>query len=198
MDETGLGDQRFDLLLVAGQAEEQIDFIAPLQALAVDWTFRILGFMGVVLELFTGDAIPTLLASLDDVAVGLNPGKKLLNDLLMPRIGRADQAVIADLPAIPEFAVLGTDTITVGLGAEASGLGCALNLLAVLVTAGDEQDLLTLQPLKPGQGIAGQGRVRTPQMGLVVDVIEGGGEGVSHRRDPTQPFPFVPSVATLG
>ena len=90
MDETGLGDQRFDLLLVTGQAEEEVDFIAPLQALAVYRTFRILGVMGVVLELLTGDAIPTLLPSLDDVTVGLNPGKKLLNDLLMPRIGRAN------------------------------------------------------------------------------------------------------------
>ena len=144
--------------------------------------------MGVVLELLTGDAIPTLLPSLDDVTVGLNPGKKLLNDLLMPRIGCANQAVIADLPAIPEFAVLGTDPIAVGLGAEASSLGCALNLLAVLITPGDEQDLLTLEPLKPGLGITGQGCVRTPLVGIVVDVIEGGGEGVS-RRDPTQPFP---------
>ena len=198
LNKTGLADQGLDLLLITGEAEKQVQLITPFQRFAVDRALRILGLMGVVLEFLAGHAVPTLLAAFDDVSARLNPRKKLLDDLAVPWIRRANQAVVADLPAIPELSVLGTHTVAMGLRGQACRLGRALNLLAVLITAGDEQHLLTLQSLEPGQGIAGQGRVRAPQVGLVVDVVEGCGEGVSHRRDPTQPFPIVPSAASLG
>ena len=148
--------------------------------------FRILGLVGVVFELLAGHAIPALLAALHDVAVGLHTRKKLFHDPLVAWIGGADQAVVADLPAVPELAVLGAHAIAVGLGAEAGRLRGALDLLAVLVAAGDEHHPLPLQPLKPRQRITSQRRVGAAQMRLVVDVVEGGGEGVSHRADPTE------------
>lgn len=103
---------------------------------------RVLGLVGVVLELFAGHAVPALLATLHDVAVGLHPCEELLDDVAVAGVGGADQAVVADLPALPEVAVLGTDGIAVGLGAEASRLGGALDLLAVLVAARDEDHRL--------------------------------------------------------
>ena len=192
LDEPGLGDQRLDLLLVAGEAEEQVELIAPFQGPAVDRALRRLSTGRIVLELLAGDAVPALLPPLDDVALGLHAGKKLLNNPAVAWIGGANQAVVADLPALPQLPVLGADGIAVGLGAETGGLRRALDLLAMFITAGDEQHRFTLQPLKPRQRIAGQGRVSTAQMRLVVDVVERGGEGVGHRPDLTQPFPPGP------
>jgi hypothetical protein len=75
-----LSDQILDRLLVARQAKEQIELVAPFQGAAVNRTLRILGFPGIILELFTGDAVPALLAPFADVAIGLNAGKELLDD----------------------------------------------------------------------------------------------------------------------
>ena len=149
-------------------------------------TFRVLGLVRIVLELFAGHAIPALLAPLNNVATGLHAREELFDDAPVTRIRGADEPVVTDLPALPELAVLGADGIAVGLGAQTGGLSGALNLLTMLITARDEQHLLAPQPLKPGQGIAGERRIGAAQMRPVVDVIERGGEGVGHRRDPTQ------------
>lgn len=67
------------------------------------------------------------------------------------------------------------------LRADPAGLGCLLDFLAVLVGAGQEVDRLLKQPVVARQDIRQYGRVRMPDMGLIVDVInwrrdvEGGG-----------------------
>ena len=73
-----------------------------------------------------------------------------------------------------------------GLRTESSRFGRALDLLAVFIAAGDEQHRLPPQPLVACQRIAGKRCVSTAEMGAVVDVIERGGERVSHPFDPTE------------
>ena len=122
--------------------------------------FRVLAARGVVLELLTGDAIPALLAPLHHIAIFLHPGKELPHQLLMLGAGGADEAVVTDLPAAPEIAVAGADGIAVGLGTEPGGFSGALDLLAVLIAAGDEHNLLPSQALKASDRIARQRGVR--------------------------------------
>ena len=73
-----------------------------------------------------------------------------------------------------------------GLRTESSRFGRALDLLAVFIAAGDEHHRLPPQPLVACHRIAGKRCVGTAEMGAVVDVIEGGGERVSHPFDPTE------------
>ena len=159
-DETRPLDQGLYLGLIAGEPEEEIDLVAPFQGFAVNAAFRVLAARGVVLELLTGDAIPALLAPLHHIAICLHPGKELPHQLLMLGAGGADEAVVTDLPAAPEIAVAGADGIAVGLGTEPGGFSGALDLLAVLIAAGDEHNLLPSQALKASDRIARQRGVR--------------------------------------
>ena len=117
LDELRFGDQGFNLFLVAGEAEKEVELIAPFQRPLVHRALGIKGAGRIVLELLAGDAIPALLAPLDHIAIGLNPAKKLVNNAAVAGIGGADEAVVADLPLLPKLAVLGTDQIAMGLGA---------------------------------------------------------------------------------
>ena len=117
LDELRLGDQGFDLLLVAGEAEKEVQLIAPFQRPLMDRALGIKGAGRIILEFLAGNAIPALLATLHHVAIGLNPAKKLVNNAAVEGIGGADEAVVADLPLLPKLAVLGADSIAMGLGA---------------------------------------------------------------------------------
>ena len=179
-DETRLANQGFDLSLVAREPKEQIAFIAPLQRLLVGGAVGSRGRCRIVLEFLAGHAVPALLPPLHHITAGDHPLKKLLHDLAVAPIGGSHKAIVADLPAVPELAVTLAHCITVGLGSEALGLSRALNLQAMLIAACDEHHRLTLQPLVAGNGIAGQGRVGTAEMGPIVDVIKRSGEGKNH------------------
>ena len=63
--------------------------------------FRILSLVGIVFEFLAGHAVPALLSTFNHISVCLNPRKKLLDNAAMARIGGANEAVVADLPALP-------------------------------------------------------------------------------------------------
>ena len=136
---------------------------------------------GLLLEFLAGHAVPAPLAPLDHIAGGFDPGEELLDDRAMARVGGADEAVVADAPAAPEVPVLAADGVAVGLGGEPGSLGRALDLETVFVAAGDEGDPFTVQTAEPGDAVAGERGVSAAQVGPVVDVIEGGGEGIGHQ-----------------
>ena len=138
------------------------------------------GIGGIVFEFLAGNAIPALLTAFDHIALGLHPGEKLLNDGAMARVSGADEAVVGDLPAGPQLSIALTDGVAMGLGRNPGRFCRPLNLLAMLITAGDEPHGFTDEPPIAGHGIAGQGGVGTAEVGPVVDVIERGGEGVRH------------------
>ena len=67
-----------------------------------------------------------------------------------------------------------------GLGGETGCLRSALNLLAMLVATGDEQHRFAAEPSLPGDRVTGQGGVGAAEVGAIVDVVEGRGEGEYH------------------
>ena len=118
--------------------------------------FWILCLVGIVLEFLAGHAVPALLPAFDHISVRFHPGKKLFDNAAMAGIGGANEAVVADLPALPQLAIALTHLIAMGLGGEAGGLRGALNLLAMLVAAGDEQHRFAAEPPLAGDRVTGQ------------------------------------------
>ena len=89
-------------------------------------------------------------------------------------IGGADEAVIADIQQLPQILDGGNDPVNVLLGGHACIGGLVLDLLAVLIGAGQEHDFLALHPLEAGQRIAGHGGVAVADVQLVAGVVDGG------------------------
>ena len=65
---------------------------------------------------------------------------------------------------------------TILLGGDAGGLGLVLDLLAVLVGAGEEHDIIALQSLVAGHGVGGHGAVGVADVQLVRRVVDGRGD----------------------
>ena len=173
--------QSLDGFLIARKPEEQIHFIAPFQGPLVHRTAWIGGCGRIVFVLLTGDAIPTLLAALPHIAIGLDPRKELFDDGPVAGLGGTDEVVVADLPALPEILKPCRDGVAMGLGGQPRRCGSALNFLPMLITARNELHLQALQSLEAGDRITGQGGVGAAQMGAIVDVVEGRGEGEGHQ-----------------
>ena len=59
---------------------------------------------------------------------------------------------------------------------------CLGDRLAVLVGAGQEEDVLAALAHVPGEDVGGDRRVGVPQVGLAVDVVDRGGDVEAHGR----------------
>ena len=93
-------------------------------------------------------------------------------------VGGADEPVIGNvhqLPQIQHALFAGDNVVHELLGGHAGFLGLVLNLLAVLVGAGKEHHIVTLQPLEPGHGVGSHGAVGVADMKLGRGVIDGSG-----------------------
>ena len=90
-------------------------------------------------------------------------------------------------------------------GRDAVGLGGPGDLEAVLVGAGEEEDVVADQAVPAGQGVGGDRRVGVPDVGHVVHVVDRGGqeEAAGHRftlaRGPSRPAgPWPPGPRPTG
>ena len=111
-----------------------------------------------------------------------------LDDGDVAGVGGFDPAVGVDIEAIPEGAELGGDFRHVGLRGDAGFFGALLDLLAVLVDAGEEVDGLSVEPLEAGDGVRQDFFVGVADVGRAVGVVDGGsdeerlGHGITWRR----------------
>lgn len=90
-------------------------------------------------------------------------------------VGRADEAVIADVHQLPQILdALGAlhDVINKLLRGDAGLLGLQLDLLAVLIGTGQELDIVALQALVAGHGIGRHSAVGMADMQLIAGVID--------------------------
>src|SRR5207245_4655119 len=87
-------------------------------------------------------------------------------------VGRADEAVVADVQALPEPPEDAGDLVAVLLGRHALLARRALDVLAVLVGAGQEERVLALQAAGARQRVGGDRRVGVAHVGHVVDVVD--------------------------
>ena len=136
-----------------------------------------LGEVGLV-----GHAVPAVVAALVKVAGLLHALPEVLHGLVLARLGGADEVVVGNLELLPELLEvrgLGVSPLLRRHAVLGSGLG---DLLAVLVHAGEELDVVaggaTVARLDVGQ----DGGVRGAEVRIGVDVVDGGGDEV--RRAP--------------
>ena len=146
-----------------------VDLTAAVGALAVHE-------LAVGPEALAGLAVVADVLALVDVALLIQLGEDLLAGLHVVVVGGADEAVIADIQQLPQVFDGGDDLVNVLLGGHAGIGGLILDLLAVLVGAGQEHDVIALHPLEARQRIAGHGGVAVADVQLIAGVVDGGGD----------------------
>jgi hypothetical protein len=146
-----------------------VDLTAAVGALAVHE-------LAVGPEALAGLAVVADVLALVDVALLIQFGEDLLAGLHVVVVGGADEAVVADIQQLPQVFDGGDDLVNVLLGGHAGIGGLILDLLAVLVGAGQEHDVIALHPLEARQRIAGHGGVAVADVQLIAGVVDGGGD----------------------
>ena len=184
LDEVGaLVVERQELVLEGGEPEEvgllldalqrtaavRAEVLALGAALLVGLLDLVLGEVGLL-----RDAVPAVVAALVEVAGLPHALPEVLDRVVLARLGGADEVVVGDLELLPE--VLEERRLAVapllrgGKAVLPGGLG---DLLAVLVHAGQELDVVTDRATVAGLDVAEHGAVCGAQVGRGVDVVDG-------------------------
>ena len=146
-----------------------VDFAAAVRALAVHQ-------LAVGPEALAGLAVVADVLALVDIALLVQLGEDLLAAFHVVIIGGADKAVVADIQQLPQILDGGHDLVHILFGGDAGIGSLILDLLAVLIGAGQEHDVVALHPLEAGQRIAGHGGVAVADVQLIAGVIDRGGD----------------------
>ena len=178
LEEVRILQQVLHPVCVFAQAEEVclllgiVDLPAAVGALAVHQ-------LALGPEALAGGAVLALVGALVDVALFVHLFEDLLHGPAVVVIGGADEAVVGNihqLPQVPHALFAVHDLIHKGLGGHAGFFGLGLDLLAVLVGAGEEHDVVALEALIAGDGVRGHGAVAMADMELVGGVVDGSGD----------------------
>ena len=118
-------------------------------------------------------AIPTVVAALIQVAGLLHALPQVLHGMMLARLGGADEVVVGDLELAPKL--LEVRSLAVGpLLRRHVVLGCGLgDLLAVLVHAGQELDVIAGGATITGLNVGDDGGISRAQVRIGVDVVDG-------------------------
>src|SRR5262249_31321215 len=113
-----------------------------------------------------------------DVACRFQALPHLGNSGLVARLGRADEVVVRDPDAPPRLLELFGDAVAVGLWIDALLARDPFDLLAVLVEAGQEEDVLlaVARAVIARQRVVDDGRIERPEVRDRVDVIDRRGD----------------------
>ena len=95
-----------------------------------------------------------------------------LDSAPVPRLGRPDEVVVLDLEGAVELVVSLDDAVRELDRGDALRRGRLLDVLAVLVGAGQEPRLLADQAPVARQRVRDDGRVDVPDVGQIVDVVD--------------------------
>ena len=190
LEEIGVQQQIAHGLCVLGKTEE-IGFL--LGGLALAATVRALAVLELAgrPERLAGRAVHALVGALVDVAVFIHFAEDFLHGFNVVIIRRADEAVVGNvhqLPKIEHALLAGDDVIDVFLRCDACGGGLGLDLLAVLVSTGEEHHVVAAQTLVTRHGIGRNGAVGVADVQLIRGIVDRRGDielfltGVAHIR----------------
>ncbi len=165
--------------LVGRQAEEEVLLFEPLAGpLVIEAEVAGLAQLVLVLEGLAARAVPP---GVDAAVDGVLPVGSLRDTQLLPEpedaapvdlVGRADEAVVADVVAGPELAELRGDLVALLLLADPALAGDALDVLAVLVGARQHERVVAGEPARARQRVDRDRRVGVPHVWHVVDVVD--------------------------
>jgi hypothetical protein len=174
-----LGDVLQQRLGVLRQLEEPAALLVePLDRPLVDRALPLFAFfdeLALRVERLAADAVPALVRrEVEVVGVDLaDPLPQRGDDLLVVLARRADEPVALDAERLPHLVEARRDLIDELLRREPALLRRFLDLLPVLVRAGQEPGVIATHPMKPRERIAHDRRVRVPEVRYVVDVVDG-------------------------
>jgi hypothetical protein len=117
-----------------------------------------------------------MLAEVDVVRVALlDPADELQNAEAMSRLRGADEVVVADVQLLPEIVVRPDDAVRQLDRGDAFLGGGSLDLLPMLVRAGEKAHVVAHPPPMAGDHVRNDVLVHVPDVRIVVDVVNGGG-----------------------
>ena len=146
-----------------------LDGAAAVGALAVDQ-------LALRPEALAGGAVHAGVLALIYVAVVVHLLEDALHGLDMVAVGRADKAVVGDvhqLPEVEDAALALDDAVDELLGRAAGLLGLLLYLLAVLVRAGEEHNVIAAHSLVARDGVRRDRAVGVADVQLVRRIVDG-------------------------
>ena len=172
-DEVGVVvDVADEPLLVLAHLEEVVALLAELGlrlvvgALAVDE-------LRLRVEALAAHAVVAAVLAEVDVARVVDLLEDVLDGLDVVFVGGADEVVVGDGKLGPEVAELGADPVGEGLGRLVVLPGRLGDLVAVLVGARHEEDVVARHAVEAGHDVAHDRRVGMPDVGRGVDVVDG-------------------------
>ena len=120
-----------------------------------------------------GHAVPAVVAALIQVAGLLHALPQILHGVMLTRLGGADEVVVGNLELAPKL--LEVRSLAVGpLLRRHVVLGCGLgDLLAVLVHAGQELDVIAGRAAIASLNVGDDGGISRAQVRIGVDVVDG-------------------------
>ncbi len=180
-DEVGpLRVERFEPLLEGGEAEEPVLLAHLLQRDLVNRAGPVGPLLALALEVGAARAVPALVGALVDPAVVVDALHDLGDALRVAGIGGADEEVVAGVDDRHQRFELGGVAVGQLLRGDALALGRVLDRLAVLVGAGEEEDVLAALAHVAGEHVSRHRRVGVTEMRLRVDVVDRRGDVVGH------------------
>ena len=192
-DEIGtLGVEPLEVALERGQLEEPVVLLLADQGDLVDRAGVIRADLRLGLEVRAAWAVPALVDALVDVPVVVDALDDLLHPLHVALVGGPDEEVVGRVDLGRHLPEPWCEPVAELAGGDPLRLCLLRDGLAVLVRAGEEEDVLAALAVVPGEDVRGDRRVGVPQMGLAVDVVDRGGDVEAHRiRRPPAPPPHL-------
>ena len=129
-------------------------------------------------EGFAGGAVHAFVFGLVNVALLVELAEDFLDDPGVAVFRGADEIVVVDVHQLPQLLGFGHDLVHVLDGGHARFGGLLLDLLAVLVGAGEEVGVIPLHLLEPGHGVGGHGGVGVADGHVAGGVVDGRGDVV--------------------
>jgi hypothetical protein len=198
-----LGVQALELLLERREPEEPVLLALALERDLVDRTGLARPELELALEVGAARAVPALVDPLVHEAVVVDELDDLLDLRLVLGIARADEEVVGDVDLRQELLELRRVAVHQLARLDAQLLRRLCHRLAVLVGPGEEEHVFRALPHVPGEDVRRDGRVRVPEVGLRVDVVDRRGHVIRHGRSrierrPSQTWNAAAGRATIG
>ena len=138
-------------------------------------------------ERLAGRAVPALVRGRVEVARRVDAPDDLLDAHAVPRLGRADEVVVRDPELFPEVPERRRVAVGDDDRRDAFLLRDLLDVLAVLVGAGQEAHVLAREAEIAGERVRDDRRVEVPDVGPVVDVVDRGREVAARHEESRIP-----------
>ena len=124
-------------------------------------------------ERFAGRAVPSLVFRLVDVALIVQLLENLLHALDVAVVSRADEIAVINVHQLPQILDARDNLIHILFRRDALFLRLALNLLAMLVRAGQEIDVIACQLLEARHRVRRRGAVGVTDVQVAAGVVNG-------------------------